>query len=160
MELLWKNGTHQDCYDNKPGINGWCGVCDSNAKSGEEGFCNSATKDSLSLRVCSLTTVTNSRRWVLLAPLSPIFVILEVKPSSPNFWAFRWFCYTHWEELLQSVFHFQTDYQQTLQIQIQGSQGCQKIKTMQVIFIEKHQKLRKIIFNQLLAIFLPPKNVF
>ena len=25
-------------------------------------------------------------------------------------------------------FHFQTDYQQTLRMQIQGSQGCQKIR--------------------------------
>jgi hypothetical protein len=34
-------------------------------------------------------------------------------------------------ELLSSIcfkFHFQTDYQQTLRIQIQGSQGCQKIR--------------------------------
>ena len=56
MELLWENGTHLDCYDNKPGQHGWCGVCDSNAKSGEKGFCNS--DDSSNLKVCSLTIAT------------------------------------------------------------------------------------------------------
>ena len=36
------------------------------------------------------------------------------------------------EELLQSVlkFHFQTDYQKTLRMQIQASQGCQKIRNI------------------------------
>ena len=61
-------------------------------------------------------------------------------------------------------FYFQTDYQQTLQIQIQGSQGCQKSEKLWEIqnyllpgrpstyhwvisknIIEEHQKLRKII---------------
>ena len=83
MELIWENGTHLDCYDNKPGQHGWCGVCDPNAKSGEKGFCNSA--DSLNLKVCSLTTVTYSR-------LTP-FPLIFVKSFSTNFGAFCWFCY-------------------------------------------------------------------
>ena len=67
MELIWENGTRLDCFDNKPGQHGWCGVCNSNAKSGEKGFCDGP--DSMNLKVCSLTTFLT------------------------NFWAFRWFCY-------------------------------------------------------------------
>ena len=75
MELRWENGTRLDCYDNKPGQHGWCGVCNSKAKSGEKGFCNS--DDSVNLKVCSLTTVTNSR----LTPFPQIFA----KPFLTNF---------------------------------------------------------------------------
>ena len=59
MELIWENGTRLDCYDNKPGQHGWCGVCNPNAKSGEEGFCSSA--DSVNLKVCSSNTVIYSK---------------------------------------------------------------------------------------------------
>ena len=83
MELLWENGTHLDCYDNKPGQHGWCGVCDTNAKSGEKGFCNS--DDSSNLKVCSLTTVIYSR-------LTPFPQFLQ-KLFLTSFWIFYWFCY-------------------------------------------------------------------
>ena len=71
MELIWENGTRLDCYDNKPGQHGWCGVCDSNAKSGEKGFCNSG--DSLNLKVCSLTTVTYIRLTILPVIFEKLF---------------------------------------------------------------------------------------
>ena len=78
-------------------------------------------------------------------------------------------------------FHFQTDYQQTLRYRYR-SRGLRGVKRSEKLWgiqnyplpgrpsthhwvksktiIEKHQKLRKRIINQLLVNFLPPKNIF
>ena len=76
-------------------------------------------------------------------------------------------------------FHFQTDYQQTLRIQIQGSQGCQKIRKIvrnlklpiarstihpSLSKIKNHywktSKIEKKNHLSIMGEFFPPKNVF
>ena len=88
---------------------------------------------------------------------------------------------THWEELLQSVsnFIFRLIISKHYRCRSRGLRGFKRSEKLCEIWnyslpgrpsthhwvksktiIEKHQKLRKVIINQLLVNFLPPKNIF
>ena len=74
VELIWKNGTRQDCYDNTaqnqmdPGYKntyGWCGVCNKKAKIGEKDYCHIGKKALWGIRSNheATTSVTPTENW-------------------------------------------------------------------------------------------------
>ena len=115
-------------------------------------------------------------RWKRTSP-KPIYHIWHILMK---FLANIWYI-THWEELLQSVsnFIFRLIISKHCGRTPRGVRGVKRSEIYWGIqkyslpgrpsthhwvksktIIEKHQKLRKRIINQLLVNFLPPKNIF
>ncbi len=68
VKIVLENGTEIKCFDNEP-YNGWCGVCEANAISGNRGHCGPGSASSWGKLVSSLsgmdeaTKVTPTSKW-------------------------------------------------------------------------------------------------
>ena len=62
MELIFENGTSQNCFDND-NYSGWCGVCDPKAKKGQRGHCTPIQGDSENENEATLTMPDKNWGW-------------------------------------------------------------------------------------------------